>query len=172
MLSRKVRWFWPVLLSLLLTDCATKRLASEHLEEYRSRPVVGDVVRLTLAHNRDAAMGISLGPFSRPGFALLALGAVAVLVRMYRAAAPGDAPLAAAIALVTGGALGNLADRVRSARGVVDFIDVGVGAHRFWVFNVADVGVTLGAFALAVLLWRRGDDVSPGAAAPPDERAP
>ena len=37
----------------------------------------------------------------------------------------------------------------------MDFIDVGVGSYRFWIFNVADVGVTLGAIALAVLLWRR-----------------
>ena len=167
MSSRKVRWFWPILLTVLLTDCATKRLASEHLREYTPRPVVGDVVRLTLAHNRDAAMGLSLGRFSRVGFGLLALGAVVVLARMYREAEPGDATLAASLALITGGAIGNLADRVRSARGVVDFIDIGIGAHRFYVFNVADIGVTVGAFLLAVLFWRRGD-----AMAPPDDTAP
>jgi signal peptidase II len=157
MSTRKVRWFWPVLLTLLLTDCATKRLASERLVEHQPLPVVGDVVRLTLAHNPYAAMGISLGRYSRVGFGILAAAAVVVLIRMYRAAPAGDATLAAGLALVAGGALGNLIDRVRSTRGVVDFIDIGVGEHRFWIFNVADIGVTVGAITLAVLFWIRGE---------------
>jgi signal peptidase II len=48
---------------------------------------------------------------------------------------------------------GNLLDRLRSERGVVDFIDLGVGSVRFWTFNVADVGVSIGATLLAVVLW-------------------
>ena len=55
---------------------------------------------------------------------------------------------------MAGGALGNLLDRIRSPRGVVDFIDLGIGDARFYTFNVADVGVTLGAILLAVVLWR------------------
>src|SRR3712207_5692983 len=58
------------------------------------------------------------------------------------------------IALVTGGALGNLIDRIRSSRGVVDFFDFGFGDVRWPVFNVADIGVTVGALLLAVSLWR------------------
>jgi signal peptidase II len=54
---------------------------------------------------------------------------------------------------VAGGAAGNLIDRVRSAQGVVDFIDVGVGATRWPTFNVADMGVSCGAIALAISLW-------------------
>lgn len=61
---------------------------------------------------------------------------------------------AAALALVTGGAMGNLLDRLRSARGIIDFIDVGIGDARFWTFNVADVGVSIGAVLLAMVLWR------------------
>lgn len=57
-----------------------------------------------------------------------------------------------ALALVTGGAIGNLLDRLQSARGVVDFIDAGVGAHRFWTFDIADAGMTVGAVLLAILL--------------------
>ncbi len=52
-----------------------------------------------------------------------------------------------------GGAAGNLIDRLRSGRGVVDFIDLGVGSVRFWTFNVADSGVTIGACLLVVALW-------------------
>ena len=47
-----------------------------------------------------------------------------------------------------------LIDRLRSHRGVVDFIDVGVGDTRFWIFNLADVGVTVGAILVAYTIWR------------------
>jgi signal peptidase II len=74
---------------------------------------------------------------------------------MYRQTTPGDRWLAIGLGLVAGGAIGNLLDRIRSERGVVDFIDIGVGSHRFWIFNVADMGVVIGAGLLAFLLWRR-----------------
>jgi signal peptidase II len=69
-----------------------------------------------------------------------------------------------ALGLVCGGAVGNLIDRVRSSRGVVDFIDVGVGQLRWPTFNVADMAVTCGAIALALVLWaegRRADERPP-----------
>src|SRR6266496_3785368 len=49
-----------------------------------------------------------------------------------------------ALGLVAGGAAGNLVDRVRSSRGVVDFLDLGVGALRWPTFNVADIDVSCG----------------------------
>ena len=49
--------------------------------------------------------------------------------------------------------LGNLVDRIRSPRGVVDFLDVGVGTLRWPTFNVADIAVSCGAVALAISLW-------------------
>jgi signal peptidase II len=61
-----------------------------------------------------------------------------------------------ALALVCGGAFGNLVDRVRSAQGVVDFIEVGIGAYRWPTFNVADSAITVGAIALAISLWLEG----------------
>jgi signal peptidase II len=59
-----------------------------------------------------------------------------------------------AIALICGGAIGNLIDRVRSENGVVDFIDVGVDTIRWPIFNVADLAVTTGAIILALSLWK------------------
>ena len=46
-------------------------------------------------------------------------------------------------------------DRIRSPRGVVDFIDLGIGAHRFWTFNIADMGVTIGTLTLTWILCMR-----------------
>lgn len=87
-------------------------------------------------------------------FSLVALVAVAVLAGIYRRADVRRPGLIVALALVMGGALGNLLDRLRSARGVVDFIDIGVGGWRFWTFNVADIGVSVGAVLLAWYLAR------------------
>ena len=156
MIHRKARVFWPLFSLLLLTDCTTKRLAEEHLRPERvPHEVFGDIVRLTLAYNQDAAMGISAGAWSRPVFTILAIVILGVLWSMYRKATPGDRWLALGLALIAGGAIGNLIDRIRSERGVVDFIDIGVGSYRFWVFNVADMGVMTGAALLGFLLWQR-----------------
>jgi len=145
----KSRLFWPILLTVLFTDCATKHLAETYLTpEHRPHEVAGSVVRLTLAHNDGAAMGLSLGRFSRIGFSVAALVALGVLGRVY-ARTPSTARLrTAALALVIGGAVGNLVSRVLSERGVTDFIDIGIGAGRFWTFNVADAGITVGIMAL------------------------
>jgi signal peptidase II len=152
---RKARWFWPVFATIVLADCSTKELVVSALGANPGpHAVIGDLLRFTLAYNRDAAMGLSFWGDSRIVFGALAVAALLVLFRLYRRT-PSNAVLrAVALALVAGGALGNLLDRVRSARGVVDFIDVGVGGTRFWTFNLADLGVTTGALLLAIVLWR------------------
>jgi signal peptidase II len=89
-------------------------------------------------------------------FSVVALAMIAYLFRLYRQSPPGARGTPAAIALIMAGALGNLLDRLRHTRGVVDFIDIGTNQWRFWTFNVADMGVTTGALLLALLLWREG----------------
>ena len=116
--------------------------------------MAGDVVRLTLAYNPGAAMSLTLGEHDRATFTSLAVVALGFLTALYRRT-PGPARTqAVALALITGGALGNLVDRLRSPQGVVDFIDIGFGSVRFWTFNIADVGVTAGALLLAISIWR------------------
>ena len=82
------------------------------------------------------------------------VGVLLVLVRVYRGTAPRARLAAAALGLACGGAIGNIFDRLRFPLGVVDFIDVGIGSHRFWIFNVADVGINLGALMLMFVLLR------------------
>ena len=160
--ARKARWFWPVFATLVLADCSTKQWIVESLgSDPGPHRLLGDVLRLTLAYNPDAAMNLSLGGASRMVFGGVALVAIGVLFLLYHRTASNAVPRAVALALVAGGALGNLLDRLRSARGVVDFIDIGVGQARFWTFNLADVGVTAGALLLAVVLWREDRDASP-----------
>ena len=143
--------FWTIFLTIVLVDVATKRFAvGELTPPYVPHDVIGDFLRFTLAYNPGGAMSLSLGPGSRWWFSLLAFATLLILAYMYRQTSPGDRLQIASIALICGGAVGNLIDRLRSARGVVDFIDIGVGSHRFWTFNIADIGVTVGT---AMLTW-------------------
>jgi signal peptidase II len=147
--------FWPSFGVIAVGDFVSKRLAESLLAPHVPIDVVGDAVRFTLTYNTGAAMNLSLGDWSRAGLSALAVLMLAILYRMYRGAADTDAWQALALGLVAGGALGNLLDRVRSAKGVVDFIDIGTADWRFWTFNVADSGVTAGALLLALLVLRR-----------------
>jgi signal peptidase II len=71
---------------------------------------------------------------------------------LFRRTDPANRLQAAILAFIAAGAVGNLIDRIRFERGVTDFIDLGVGNVRFWTFNVADMGITLGAIALALTM--------------------
>ena len=147
--------FWPVLLSLIVLDCTTKELAIDRLSPaHIPHPILGDVVRFTLAYNPDAAMGLTLGVYSRVAFAGIAALMLAALVVYRRRISSQNGTTAIALALIGGGAAGNLLDRVRSARGVIDFIDVGIGNARFWTFNLADAGVFCGTILLLMMLRR------------------
>jgi len=148
------RLFWMTASAVVAVDFVTKVLAETSL--HRPLEVVGDYVLLRLVYNRGAAFGIDLGDSSRWIFFGLAIAALAVLGSMVRATRAGDRMRFLALALVCGGAFGNLVDRIRSAQGVVDFIEVGVGAYRWPTFNVADSAITVGAIALAISLWLEG----------------
>jgi signal peptidase II len=160
--SANTRLFWTTALTIVLLDIVTKALAVRFLTQHFPHRVVGNVVRLTLAYNPGAAFSMSLGhpTLSRIVFGSFAAIALVVLWRIYRGSPAGDRLRVFAVALAWGGAAGNLVDRIVSTRGVVDFIDIGVGSVRFWTFNVADSAVTVGALVLAVLLWR--EDVAAG----------
>lgn len=147
-----VRPFWPVLLAVLLADCGTKELAEQALVPGVPREAVGDLVRWTLSYNVGPALGLPAAPGVRLALGLLGLVAVAWVVRSARGR-PGR--WGVALALIGAGALGNALQRLLAPRGVVDFIDVGYGTHRFFIFNVADVALFAGALALAFLAGRR-----------------
>lgn len=147
--------FWPVLAFVAVLDVVTKGFAERLLAPQRlQHDVLGSWIRLTLVYNPGAAFGLNLGAHSRWIFTALTLVALVVLGRLYLATTRGDAPRTLALALVCAGALGNLLDRLRSDMGVVDFLDVGLGAARWPTFNVADMAVSIGAVLLAWVLWQ------------------
>jgi signal peptidase II len=159
------RLFWVAIVTTLVLDQATKAMAEALLPRFTGVPVLGEWFQLRLVHNQGAAFGLHVGPYSRWVFFLVALVAIGVLVRMAWTAPAGDRFRQLALGLVAGGAAGNLVDRIRSARGVVDFLDVGVGDWRWPTFNVADIAVSCGAVALALSLWREDNRRAEEAAA-------
>lgn len=146
--------FAGVLTGVVTIDFITKEMVQRSMSLYQQINVVGDYVRLTYIHNPGAAFGIHLGQYSRIIFLVLSCVALAALAGMYWATAAKDRARLTSIALICGGAIGNLLDRIRLSAGVVDFMDVGLGTLRWPVFNVADVAVTSGAIFLALSLWR------------------
>lgn len=145
----------PVFLLVIILDIITKAVAVATLSPAGVPvPVFGEWFRFALVYNPGAAFGLHLGPWSRWIFMALTVGALFILGRLYRQTEDGDARRVVAIALVASGAVGNVIDRIRSEFGVVDFLDVGFGTHRWPTFNVADIAVSTGAFLLALVLWK------------------
>lgn len=149
----KLVWLWLSVLVVVL-DQLSKQLATALLDY--ARPVeLLPVFDLTLLHNTGAAFSFlaSAGGWQRWLFALLAGAVSVVLVVWIKRLKAHETWLAIALALVLGGALGNLYDRVVLGY-VVDFISVHYQQSYFPAFNLADSAITLGAIMLIIdTLW-------------------
>ena len=157
MTDGRIRLFWSILVAVVVSDFVTKVLAVAWLGR-QPLYLLGHWLSLRLVYNPGAAFGIHVGAYSRVVFTVLALIALVVLGAMVRQTRPGQVLRLVALALVCGGAVGNLIDRLRSGRGVVDFIDVWIGSFHWPTFNVADMAVSCGAATLALVLWQEGKD--------------
>lgn len=139
--------YWMIAVAIFGLDQGSKLVVQRLMEPGRSVEVLGEFLRLTYILNPGGAFGV-LG--DRQGLLLgVSLLAVAVIVfTVFRSVRTG---YVWPVGLLLGGALGNLADRIRYGK-VVDFIDLG-----FWpVFNLADVAIVAGAALLALTMLRRG----------------
>lgn len=161
--SRKASLFAGIVGGVVVLDFITKLMVQRLFRPFQQVDVVGSYLRLTYIQNPGAAFGIHLGPYSRMIFLVLSAIALVALVAMYWSTPAADRVRLVAISLICGGAVGNLVDRLRSARGVVDFLDVGVGNVRWPIFNVADMAVTTGAILLALSLWNEERKTEPPA---------
>ncbi len=127
---------------VVLVDQVSKWLVMETMALGESIPVLGAFFRLTYIHNPGAVFGLRLGG---KGLHLLFAGGALILVGVMLWRLPTkERATATGLALVLGGAIGNVVDRIRFGV-VIDFLDFGVGSLRWWVFNLADACVTTGA---------------------------
>lgn len=112
-------------------------------------PVFGDYVRIWHVHNTGALFGLFRDQAVL--FAALSIGVVALIVWFHGQSVVTNGWLATlALGLLLGGAVGNLADRLRLGY-VVDFVDMGVGDLRFYTYNVADAAIST-ALVLLILM--------------------
>ncbi|MWJ29029.1 lipoprotein signal peptidase [Halomonas sp. ZH2S] len=148
-MRQPLRWLW-LSLAVIVLDLATKYAASAMLG-YAQPVEVLPFFNLTLLHNTGAAFSFLA---SHPGwqrwfFALVAIGASVGLTIWLRRLKADETLLAGSLALIIGGALGNLYDRLVHGY-VVDFLSFHVAGWYYPAFNVADIAITLGA---AGLIW-------------------
>ncbi|MBS10085.1 MAG: signal peptidase II [Gemmatimonadetes bacterium] len=131
----------------LLVDLVTKELVTNRFELWESVDVLGDFFRLTYIHNPGAVFGIKLG--SGTVHLLLSTVAMVIVISMLVKTPPEDRWGGIGLALVLGGAIGNIIDRLRYGV-VIDFLDLGIGDVRWYVFNVADACVSVGVILLII----------------------
>lgn len=146
----------------VVLDQWTKRLATEHLAYGPPVKVLGELVQLTFTRNSGIAFGLLAGR-NFPLYVFSIVAAAAVLVLFARHATLSVARHLS-LALILGGAIGNLIDRITSGE-VVDFVLLAWRGHEFPVFNLADVAVTSGV-CLFALAWSHDHEHVPADAAP------
>jgi len=156
-------WIAGVIVAL---DQVTKALVDDFMTLHESRTIVEGLVRLTYVQNRGAAFGIlsEAGlPYQSLMFSVVSLLAL-LAIALYAWRMPVQSRLPqTALAMVMGGAVGNLLDRARLGY-VIDYVDMYWGPHHWPAFNVADSAITVGVALLVIDILRNPEmDESPKA---------
>lgn len=143
-----------VILSIVALDQITKFWALAALSDQPYIEVIGSAVRLTLVYNYGGALGTNFGP---TGFYLAMSMAVLGILFYFLWSYRKHPSLSVPLALIAGGAIGNIIDRIRLGKVVdwidVDFVDIslfGYQLERWWTFNVADAAISV---SLILMLW-------------------
>lgn len=152
---QNAHWLW-LAAAVILIDQVTKQLIVRNFELYESVALL-PVLNLTLMHNTGAAFSILSS--AAPWFFVAIAVAVSIGILIWLRRHPdGDRLVAASLALILGGALGNAIDR--ATRGyVIDFIDAHALGWHWPAFNVADAAIVIGAGLLLLDMWlKRGGE--------------
>ena len=142
--------------AVIVLDQLSKAAVERGLQLFQSVSVL-PVLEITRLHNRGAAFSFlaTAAGWQRWVFTALALLVSGVLALWLRRIKRGNAALASAVALILGGALGNVIDRLRLGQ-VIDFIYAHWNQHYFPAFNVADSCICIGAGLLLLDSWLAG----------------
>jgi signal peptidase II len=161
-LVKKRRLEFVLATLIVAIDQATKAMVRASVPVHDSVTIIPGYLDITHALNSGAAFGILNGadfPFKTVIIALIAAAAL-IGVGMYAASLSHHQLVARiGLALIIGGAAGNLIDRVM-AGSVVDFVDVYWRTHHFWAFNVADSAISVGVTMLILDMLTTGPHVS------------
>jgi signal peptidase II len=155
-----LQWLWLSLV-IIIADQITKHLVTKHLVYQQANEIISGL-NLTLVHNTGAAFSFlsEAGGWQRWFFVILTSAVSLGLIYWLGTLAKQRIWLAAALALVLGGALGNLWDRIMLGY-VIDFIDVYYAQWHWPAFNVADSSICAGAGMLIIdAIWFDQAEVS------------
>ena len=149
-----LRWLWLAAL-VVVVDQITKYWAETALR-YAEPVELLSWFNLTLLYNRGAAFSFLAGAGGWQRFLVLGIGVVAVtvIVLWLRRLRAHETLTAVGLALILGGAIGNLIDRAVYGH-VVDFIDWHYGGWHWPAFNIADAGITVGAVLVVLSGFRK-----------------
>jgi signal peptidase II len=161
--------YFIVSLAVLLLDQWTKGIITRTFDVHQSSPVIGGLFDLTYVRNSGAAFGLFASVDS--SIKAVILNSVAVLVFIVVSAyalrsSHKSVRLQVGFALILGGAIGNLMDRVRFGY-VVDFLDFSISGHHWPAFNVADSSICIGVGLLFLDMLRGEEETRPPVASPP-----
>jgi len=159
-------WYYGLAGAVVVLDQATKLLVQRAFRLGESLPVLPGFFNLTYVLNPGAAFGLLAGAaaaFRGPFFIAVSVLAIAVICYYHARYARGHPLPTVGLALILGGALGNLIDRLRVGM-VIDFLDFYLGAYHWPAFNVADSGITVGVGLLLVEMLRERGGNGRGAA--------
>jgi signal peptidase II len=143
-----LRWV-PLALLIILLDQATKAVVESRFELFDAKPIL-PFLEFTLLYNTGAAFSFLAGASGWQRWFFIGLGVTVSMVILYwlKRLEPGTQRLmAAGFALILGGALGNVIDRIWHGH-VIDFIHFHWRQWQFPAFNVADSAITIGAIFL------------------------
>jgi signal peptidase II len=138
--------------AIVILDQAVKMLVRSRMELFESSTLIPGVLSLTRVHNTGAAFGMLNGadfPYKTLVVGLIATAALSGLAIYAATLDAGQRLSRLGLALIIGGAAGNLIDRIAYGY-VLDFVDAYYGNWHFWAFNVADAAITVGV-ALMIL---------------------
>jgi len=156
---RNVSWFAfiSIALSVFVLDLLTKILVLQWMPVHATREIIPGLFNLVHVRNTGAAFSLLAGAgtvWRRVGFSAVSVLALGVILFLYTKASKEDTWTKWGLALIFGGALGNLSDRLRFGE-VVDFLDFYLGSHHWPAFNIADSAITIGACILVLALFKQ-----------------
>jgi len=145
-IKRNIKIFILFLILALLLDQVSKIFVITILNPFDPpRDIIGSLIRFKLAFNPYGVFSIQFGP----KFLYYVLNVVGITAFTFIGLSQDRKIDAAVWALIIGGALGNFLDRLRM-KYVIDFIDMGIGNYRWYVYNLADAFITIGIVTLIV----------------------
>jgi signal peptidase II len=139
--------FFAILATTTGFDYGSKEWARSELAVHQPQPVIEGFWDWELAYNDGAAFSSLRG--SQVLLSLIALGALVMLGVMAHRTRPDQHLKRIALAVIAGGAIGNLIDRIRDGA-VTDFVRWRAGEHAWPIFNVADAALVIGVLMLLV----------------------